>query len=243
MKILSKKVAYSSHMERYDLNETYSTRPGNRGLVICYVLSTLPALTFSTLELEARHEEIGVPLEWRQAYAAGEFSGRFPTLEDFLRRFDREDFGYWTLSAGCQGAEISITGRREETEIGLSYPETAALNLLPILSEAEARSYAFHAFDSEVVRLMRERFDLSLKRAVLALEKLSAHPDVYQEFTAVLTGKALPAGQAITAEGFSAQQLHTQYPLSLLGAYNYLIYLREAPQEALGNLARGLPRK
>lgn len=47
----------------------------------------------------------------------------------------------------------------------------------------------------------------------------------------------------IKAEGFTAQHLATNYPLSALGAYNYLIYLREMPEKALADLKAGLPTR
>jgi hypothetical protein len=51
------------------------------------------------------------------------------------------------------------------------------------------------------------------------------------------------ASNPIKVEGFTACQLATNYPLSPLGAYNYLIYLREMPVQALADLEAGLPRK
>lgn len=47
----------------------------------------------------------------------------------------------------------------------------------------------------------------------------------------------------IKVEGFTAQYLATNYPLSALGAYNYLIYLREMPGKALADLKAGLPTR
>lgn len=47
----------------------------------------------------------------------------------------------------------------------------------------------------------------------------------------------------IKDEGFTAQNLATNYPLSALGSYNYLIYLREMPGKALADLKTGLPTK
>jgi len=43
--------------------------------------------------------------------------------------------------------------------------------------------------------------------------------------------------------GYSAEELHDHYRLNVLGAYNYLVFLREDPMRALGLLKKGLPRK
>ena len=43
--------------------------------------------------------------------------------------------------------------------------------------------------------------------------------------------------------GYTAETLHRDYNLSPLGAYNYLVYLKEDPNNALTDLKAGLPRK
>ena len=47
----------------------------------------------------------------------------------------------------------------------------------------------------------------------------------------------------IIEHGYYASKLVEEFPLSQLGAYNYLIYLREDPEHALANLKAGLPKK
>ena len=43
--------------------------------------------------------------------------------------------------------------------------------------------------------------------------------------------------------GYTAETLHRDYNLSPLGAYNYLVYLKENHDNALINLEAGLSRK
>ena len=54
---------------------------------------------------------------------------------------------------------------------------------------------------------------------------------------------SFPEENAIVVEGYNAKMLFANYPLSELGAYKYLIYLREEPEAALADLKAGLPRK
>lgn len=85
---------------------------------------------------------------------------------------------------------------------------------------------------------------ISEKRAVLTIKKLLQHQDIYAEFVTSLTSEKYPdKNNAIIVEGYNAETLEKSYPLSMLGAYNYLIYLRNLPEEALENLKNGLPRK
>ena len=44
-------------------------------------------------------------------------------------------------------------------------------------------------------------------------------------------------------EGYSAQDIFEKTYLTEIGAYNYLIYLKEDPEQALKDLKDGLPRK
>lgn len=70
---------------------------------------------------------------------------------------------------------------------------------------------------------------------------LHRYEDIEQEFLNYILNKQ-ERKKSIEVEGYTAEMLHKQYPLSILGAYNYLIYLRENPKEAIMNLEKGLPR-
>lgn len=90
---------------------------------------------------------------------------------------------------------------------------------------------------------LRTVSDYSEKRLTSIVSKLIAHKDVYFEFYDYVLYEQFPEEDAIVVEGLSAQQLATNYPLSPLGAYNYLIYLREMSEKALADLKAGLPTK
>lgn len=84
--------------------------------------------------------------------------------------------------------------------------------------------------------------DYSEKRLNAIIAKLYTHSDVFFEFYDYVLYERF-VEDALVVEGLGAQHLTTNYSLSVLGAYNYLIYLREMPEEALEDLKRGLPRK
>lgn len=83
---------------------------------------------------------------------------------------------------------------------------------------------------------------LSERRADMAISKLARHKDIYLEFSEYVAKKAFPE-EGISVAGYTAEVLNQNYPLSPLGAYNYLIYLREMPEKALADLKAGLPTK
>ena len=83
---------------------------------------------------------------------------------------------------------------------------------------------------------------MSEKRAQNIIKDLGRHKEVYYEFAYYVKNKHF-SQDSIIVEGYTAEQLYNNYPLSVIGAYNYLVYLLEEPKEALSNLKAGLPRK
>ena len=83
---------------------------------------------------------------------------------------------------------------------------------------------------------------LSPTRTEESYKKLNTHPDILREFYFFIMNSLSP-WKSISVEGYTAERLLQETELNPLGAYNYLIYLREKPEEALANLKKGLPRK
>lgn len=244
MKILSKSIGYLSMIERYDLNETYCESKGNKGLIICYTLAAGKCCRLVLLDLEAKHEEIGVPIKWHKKYTEDSFGETFSSLKDFLSCFGDDDFGRWHLTVIYKGCEIVLSGERDAAEIAVSYGKDEKINLLPLLSEIETATYEYNNCDKKVLETLKTQYRMTEKRAVLTIRKLQSEEDIYREFVSVVvSGKPVSETGAVCVEGFTAERLNGHYPLSLLGAYNYLIYLRECPAEAKKDLEDGLPRK
>ena len=73
MKVISKNTGHLSNIERYDLCDTFSDFGTSKGLIICYIISTCKKANLVSLELRARHEEIGVAEKWHKKYTATSF--------------------------------------------------------------------------------------------------------------------------------------------------------------------------
>ena len=87
---------------------------------------------------------------------------------------------------------------------------------------------------------------LTEKRALASYEKLNQHEDILNEFANCINEEQFNyCDNGIIVEGYSAKSLKEKVgnKLSDLGVYNYLIYLRENPDEAKQNLDVGLPVK
>ncbi len=244
MKVIEKETEDDFKFERYDLLDAFSESESNKGLIICYLLTVSDECRFVSLEVEARHEEIGVPKSWSYRYTKDTFAEKIGSLAAFLNIYDSEDFGTWYLTTIYHGAEVEISGNRKSTEINTAYPKEKKVNLLPLLSGIETATYAYNSYDKEIIQLLKKDYGMNDKRAVQTIKKLLTHQDIYDEFVATSkTQKFMNPSYAVTISGLTAKQLYSDYSLSLLGAYNYLIYLRESPEEALADLKKGLPRR
>ena len=74
----------------------------------------------------------------------------------------------------------------------------------------------------------------SEKLADATCEDFKRNFDIAEELWITLDCKDFPApGYYITVRGYSAEELYNNYKLNVLGAYNYLIFLREEPMRAL----------
>ena len=91
--------------------------------------------------------------------------------------------------------------------------------------------------------LIRE-IHYSAKLADAACKDLKRNFDIAEELWITLDCRDFPApGYYLTVRGYSAEELYNNYKLNILGAYNYLIFLREEPWKALEILKKGLPKK
>lgn len=240
-----KKLIEGRYIERLQFNSLYLRDPEMKpGLLICYLFTENKNINLTAVHIKASSPEVGIPWEWEYEYTAEKFRETYPTLRDFMAKFDREDFGYWEMHFIYKGARCVASCSGAKEEIGFEYPADTELNILPLVKEIEDSSYEIHSYDKELVRRMKEIFRLNQRRAVQSLDKLATHEDIYDEFVKVIySGKKAAADHQVSVEGFTAGALSERYPLSVLGAYNYLIYLRERPKEALADLKKGLRRK
>ena len=83
--------------------------------------------------------------------------------------------------------------------------------------------------------------DCSDQRKQAILNKLHKYGDIFYEFYYYVLRETFEDG--VVEACYCASKLAAEYSLSPLGAYNYLIYLREDPEKAIADLKTGLPRK
>lgn len=76
------------------------------------------------------------------------------------------------------------------------------------------------------------------------IKELTRYDDILEEFVNyILNDQKFIEPPLAVVEGYSAKQLCSETILSPLGAFNYLVYLKEEPNEALADLKAKLPRR
>ena len=117
-----------------------------------------------------------------------------------------------------------------------------------VFYELDTRCYLNKNINEEIVKIkkdiicqfIRENYSMSEQQANDAWEYLKKDMHVLFEFKYyVAKGEFVPADDCYKVQGYSAEQLYTTTYLEVLGAFNYLVYLKTKPQEALDKLKKG----
>ncbi len=87
--------------------------------------------------------------------------------------------------------------------------------------------------------------DITEKNAEKMIGELSLHQDIFLEFTHFINNneKFLDDSIALSIQGYTAKRLCESTYLKGIGAYMYMVYLKEEPVEAIKELKRGLPKR
>ena len=97
--------------------------------------------------------------------------------------------------------------------------------------------------DSGIHDYMQYECGMSEKRIEANIRQFDSHSDIKYEFYEYIMTEKFPVNSAVSEFGYTAEKLNNETYISILGAYNFLIYLREEPDAALTDLKEGLPRK
>ena len=85
---------------------------------------------------------------------------------------------------------------------------------------------------------------VSPNRMDAKVEEFSRHTDIYEELiNYILAGEQFEETVSVAVEGYTAKRLMNETILTPIGAFGYLVYLREKPKEALADLKANLPHR
>lgn len=196
-----------------------------------------------------------------QTYGNDDYESNYAQWMQLIRDRDFNEFS-WAISLACVNAsktDARIDTREIEEMEGVLLWEKSdydqqRLARFGVVDEDYAPDWFWEMFGSyiKLEELKREtavkayfmkECAMSEKRAQDSYLKLYKHFDLFNEFYYFIKNDRFISYNPAIAEGFTAQQLHEATYLTPLGAYNYMIYLRESPKEALEDLKKGLPKR
>lgn len=143
-----------------------------------------------------------------------------------------------------------IGGQTEEYPYDLAITNEEAMSILAspemIVTIRDAYKkkieWTAHYFvDAFLSDYMLYECQMSEKRIKTNIDKLNRHEDIKFELYETLIYERFPTTGAIKVCGETAESLKNSTHLTILGSYNFLIYLREDEANALTDLRKGLP--
>lgn len=233
---------YLNYIDRYDLDDIYTGKSEiPSGVKILFLIGKDRRFSFEKAYCKA-DGDVDDPGYTVRIYE-DQYRNYFRNIRQLTKEFHEKALEKWTIIGTYQNCKVDINGFTNDTEIGVSYDKNADINLIPFLMDIEENTFRYHSFDGDLVDAMQSRYGLSMKKTVLALSRLEKYPDIWEEFTEGMTQDPFrfPKDGAVSVEGHTAEELFRSTKLKELGAYNYLIYLREQPERALADLEKGLP--
>lgn len=156
-----------------------------------------------------------------------------------IERYDKTYIRFWGGREEDMPCEIPVSKTDAERVIS----EASVIDELLSIAKTQIEWTANSFYKIGITEYILHHMKLSQTRAEKSYEKIARHADVRKEFYQYIMDDEVFTQNPIKVEGFTAQHLATNYPLSVLGAYNYLIYLREMPEKALADLKAGLLTK
>lgn len=129
--------------------------------------------------------------------------------------------------------------------------EEDAINYLSELLEAHNFSHLsnqiienFKNKKDIIINYLKNIYNYSDKRIEKTLKDISSNKIIAFELIYFIENNDfVPDKYALQFYGYTAKKLFEETDLTIIGAFNYLNYLKKNPNEAIFNLNKGLPRK
>ena len=162
-----------------------------------------------------------------------------------------DTFGYYQRSDGIWIVFITDSERGVEIESYTCDSDGEAFDKMFNLAEShnfidtcEKTIANFEEKEPVILSYLMKKYNYSKKKADKALEYLKQNKYVAFELLYYIeNGVFVPEKYATEYYGYTVAKLSQRDDLTLLGAFNYLIYLQKKPEEALANIKKGLPRR
>lgn len=148
---------------------------------------------------------------------------------------------------------VFVTDDERGTEIKrkkLPTEETAIEYLIELCDSQNFAHYSntvmenFEDKEPIIVEYIKSEYGYSDAKVQKALDYLLQVKIIAFEFLYFIeNGSYVPDKYASVFSGYTAKRISTETDLTILGAFNYMVFLKRNPKEALSNLEKGLPRR
>lgn len=148
---------------------------------------------------------------------------------------------------------VFVTDEERGTEIKrkkLPTEESAVEYLIELFESQNFAHYSntimenFEEKEKTIIEYLKTEYGYSEAKAQKAMDYLLQVKIIAFEFSYFIEkGDYVPDKFACTFSGYTAKRISIETDLTVLGAFNYMIYLKRSPDEALSNLKKGLPRR
>lgn len=162
-----------------------------------------------------------------------------------------DTFGYYQHPDGIWVVFVTDSERGVEIESYTCDSDDEAFNkvfnlakIYNFIDTCEKTIANFEEKEPVILSYLMKEYNYSEKKAEKALEYLKQNKYVVFEFLYYIeNGVFVPEKFATEYYGYTVEKLSQLDNLTILGAFNYMIYLQKKPEEALANIKKGLPRR
>ena len=177
-------------------------------------------------------------------FKLGLYIGDRPSYSPYYRECCYKDGNEWVRFMIDERGHMTVFERTDEDKCF----ETIKRILPDLLSDIGIHdvqnSKAYALTKQELMDYLMDNYDMKKQRAEKQYETLRKNINLLMEFKKyVKEGAFMKEKYALAPCGWTAKKLYETYSLSPLGAFNYIQYLCDEPEEALKHLSEGLKNK
>ena len=160
-------------------------------------------------------------------------------------------FGYYRNGDGTWTVFVTDDERGIETKRRKLSTEKAAIEYLIELCDSQNFAHYsntvmgnFEDKEPIIIKYIKSEYGYSDTKAQKTLDYLLQVKVIAFEFLHFIeNGSFVPDRYASAFSGYTVKRISTETNLTVLGAFNYMVFLKQNPSKALSNLEKGLPRK
>ena len=215
----------------YELDDVCKATDYHIGLLIMYICASHLSRILENVGLRDTDMNMCV-------YTSSDFFKKFPTFSQFHNEFASADIASIAIEIEVAARKtkepfpVFLAGKKDLAELIVYYPADREIFVDSALKTVEKETFSWHSFPKDTVQNMMRCIGIDEKNAVLSLEKISRHEDIYKEFLSGISenGYRYPE-HPVSIRDHTAEMFKNSYNVNVLGSYDLLIFLRENPDQ------------